>query len=225
MPAISTGLGIWGAHKQAGLYNDYAGQQDQIAKQQGSMARQMLNMGQGQFQMGMPALSKAMQHYMTLATGSRGAINQELAPERAGLTETFSGAQRGMERSMAPGAARDQAIADLARRRSGALGLLPAQARQGAFGQLSAMGGQALDRGGQLFDKSGRLLQEESGTQKQALEGRLGAGNAWQQFGQNMFQTWGPALQGWLSSRGGGAKGPAGSMTGNASGNPWEMMG
>lgn len=140
IPIIGLGISAYSAYKQSQAQSQAANLQRQMFQQQAGLAKTLTGVAQNQMTMAQPALNKAMQHYMQLASGNRGAINAELAPERAGITESFSGAQKGLMNATPAGPARDRAIAEMYRSKAGQLGMLPFQARNAAFGNLQTMG-------------------------------------------------------------------------------------
>ncbi len=142
-----------------------------LLDRQSALANQMMTLGQGQVSASKPALDAAMHHYMTAAMGSRSAMDQQLAPERAAMADTARGTQRGLEAHMGAGAQRDEAMADLARRQYGASAMLPTQARNDAVGKLAEMGQQGMNRGMSMFGQAGGALSGQSG-QAVAEQGR-----------------------------------------------------
>lgn len=140
IPIIGLGISAYSAYKQSKAQGQAADLQRQMFTQQAGLANELSGFARRQTTLAEPALTKAMQHYMTLASGNRNALNTELAPERAGITETYRGAQRGLESSMPAGPARDRAIAEMYRSKAGQLGMLPMQARSSAFGNIATMG-------------------------------------------------------------------------------------
>lgn len=140
IPIIGLGISAFSAYKQAQAQGKAAKLQEEMMKNQSSLANELSGFARNQTTMAQPALTKAMQHYMTLANGNRAAINSELAPERAGITESFRGAQRGLTSATPAGPQRDRAIAEMYRSKAGQLGMLPMQARSNAFGNLQTMG-------------------------------------------------------------------------------------
>jgi hypothetical protein len=149
IPIIGLGISAFSAYKQSKAQGDAAKLQKQMFQQQSGLANTLQGFAQGQTTMAQPALNKAMQHYMTLANGSRGAIGAELAPDINGVTESYRGAEKGLSRATPAGPARDRAIADMYRSKAGQIGMMPFQARQQAFTGLENMGnhatGNALD--------------------------------------------------------------------------------
>lgn len=164
IPIIGLGISAFSAYKQAKAQGDAAAAQRDMMQRQSALANEIGGFARQQMSFGQPAMQKAMQHYMTLATGNRGAINAELAPERAGLTDTYRGAEQGMTARMAAGPERDRAIAQLYRQKAGALGVMPFQARSAAFSGLEGLGKFATQQGGELYGKAGTALTGASET-------------------------------------------------------------
>ncbi len=140
IPLIGLGISAYSAYKQAKQAGKAADMQKQLMAKQSALSGELSGFARNQTSLAQPALSKAMQHYMTLATGSRGAIGAELAPGIAGVTEASRGAERGIDRSIPAGPGRDRAIADLYRQRAGQIGMMPFQAQQKGFAGLEDMG-------------------------------------------------------------------------------------
>lgn len=75
-----------------------------------------------------------------ILSGSRGAVNQALAPDLAAITETYRGAGKALEQSGMRGGTRELATAELNRDRAGKLALLPSQARASAASAMMDVG-------------------------------------------------------------------------------------
>jgi hypothetical protein len=86
------------------------------------------------------AMGQAAAYYSPLVSGSRGAINQTLAPERASITDIYRGASKSLDRAGVRGGSRDLAEAELARDRAGKLSTLAPAARMGAAEALGGLG-------------------------------------------------------------------------------------
>jgi hypothetical protein len=86
-----------------------------------------------------PAYSKALTYYSALM-GSRGRMQQALAPTLQAQGQAFTGAQRGLERSSLRGGQREQASADLKREHYGATAATLRDAPAGAAGKLAELG-------------------------------------------------------------------------------------
>lgn len=146
--------------------------------------------------------------------GSRGAMNQALAPDLAAITETYRGAGKSLEQSGLRGGTRDLAMAELNRDKAGKLALLPTQARQGAASGMldvgqgrAGVGATQAATAGNLFGQATNAKQGAtgaygtlfSGAQRQSenlQEKNAGAGGA---IGSMIFDT--------VKSKGGKSKG------------------
>lgn len=172
IPIIGLGISAYSAYKQSQAQKQAADMQKQMFQAQSSLANTMQGIGNNQMSMAEPALSKAMGHYMQLASGNRGAIGSELAPDINGVTEASRGAQMGISRSMAPGPNRDKAIADLYRQRAGQIGMMPFQARNAAFGNLQTMGTNYMNSAMDAYKNASSALTGASNTGTKYMEAR-----------------------------------------------------
>lgn len=192
--AASTATSAYSAHKQGQAADTAAGQQQSLMDRQASLAKEMMTLGKDQISGSKPALDMAMKHYMTLASGNRGAIDAELAPDRAAISNTQSGVQRNLMAHMGGGAQRDQAMARLGMQTQGQLGLLPFQARSDAVGKMAALGQNRMTAGSNFISNASNALSgQQSGINNLMNLNQLG-NNAWSQFGETAFKTWGPYL-------------------------------
>lgn len=207
IPIVGLGIGAYSAWQQAKNQGKIAKAQTEMMNRQSGLANEISSMGKGQMQMGQPAMQKAMQYYMTLAGGGRGAMNAALAPERNQMAETYRGAEQGMMARMAPGAGRDRAIAEMYRKKAGDMGMMPFMARQNAMGQLAGMGGQMMDRGGNLMGAAATAMSGASATGGRASDSQARAGSQW---GGLITQGTKAAAGGWdwWKNRQGGQPGP-----------------
>lgn len=208
IPIVGLGIGAYSAYKQAKAQGKMANAQTEMMNRQSGLANEISSMGKGQMQMGQPAMQKAMQYYMTLAGGGRGAMNAAMAPERNQMAETYRGAEQGMMARMAPGASRDKAIAEMYRSKAGNMAMMPFMARQNAMGQLAGMGGQMMDRGGNLMGAAANALSGASSTGARASDAQARSGSAW---GDLITQGTKAAAGGWdwwKNRQGGGQPGP-----------------
>ncbi len=200
IPIIGLGVSAYSAYKQGKAASKAAKAQEGIANKQSALAQELQSQGKGQFDAGQPALSKAMQHYMNLATGGRGAINSELAPEKGQAEESYRGAEQGINAQLAPGPSRDRAIAELYRSKASSFGMMPFMARQNAFKGLEGMGNAAMNRGVSLYGGSSSALGGASNSMQQAGENNA---NAWSAYG-SVAANAGKAAQGaydWYKNR------------------------
>lgn len=191
---VSAGVSAYGAHKQSQAASRAADAQTGLANQQANLSKHILDFANGQVSSSAPALNKAMQYYMTLATGNRGAINSVLAPQRASIMDTYSGAQRGIEARTAQGPQRDVMMGELQRQKAGQLGLMPFMARQQAVGQLANMGERGQQRGLLALTGASGPLNSAGSMYDRALQNQLLGQQAWSEFGSQMFNMFGPYL-------------------------------
>lgn len=191
---VSAAASAYAAHKQGEQADNAASLQKSALDKQSALSQTMQTLGQNQISASQPALDAAMRYYRTAAQGNRGQIDTMLAPDRAAVNETSRGVERGLEAHMGPGAQRNQAEADLARQKQGQLGMMPMQARADSVGKLGAMGQQGTQMGfNALTGAAGALGGQTAGIN--SMFGLQQQGNqGWNQFGQDMFKTYGPYL-------------------------------
>lgn len=187
MMGVSAGISAYQAHKQgqaADAQKGLMGSQQGLMGQQSGLANTMSDIAKKQYTLAQPALSKAMNYYSTLATGGRGAVNSMLAPQMAQMTDTYKGAQTGMESKMAPGPGRDRAMADMFRQKAGQISMMPMQARQMGVQGMATMGQDRMNSSMDAFRGAGSALTGASQSGSAASNigmNALGASN--QQFG------------------------------------------
>ena len=147
IPAISLGAQHFlnrGANRRAqtALTSSTKGLQDSAGSLAGTGARLgqqaggFINNAQSAFRSAAPAYDAAAAYYTPLASGSRGAMDQALAPDRAAVTDTYRGASNALNASGVRGGSRDLATAELNRDRAGRLALLAPAARANAAAAL-----------------------------------------------------------------------------------------
>lgn len=151
--------------------------------------------GSGLVRSGQQALQGPTNYYQTLLRGSRPAMAQAVAAPTAAITETYRGAERGLEKSGVRGAARDVASADLNRQRASQIAGLTTGVQAGAADALAGLGSQqlglgvgALQAGGGLYGQAGSLYGGllRSGTENRQY-GRQEGAQAGQQWGGLIF--------------------------------------
>ena len=192
--AISTGVSAYMAHKQQQTAQQAADQMGALAGNQTALANETSQFARGQFAAGQPALQRAMQYYTTLASGSRGAIQSALAPSIGALRDQYSGVERGLSARLAPGPARDRAMADLKQKEAGQLGLMPFQARENAVGQMAGLGQENIGNALRAYGTSASALTGAANTIGQAADYRMAGNNVWSNFGTQAMNTWLPYL-------------------------------
>lgn len=178
IPLVAMGISAFSAYKQAKAQGKIANAQTSMMGKQSALSNEISGFARNQMNMSQPALSQAMKHYMTLATGNRNALQMETAPERNSMAESYRGAEQGIN-SKLTGPARDRAIAELYRGKAGNMGMLAINARNGAFGNLSKQGGQQADLSATLFGSAGNTLTGAARIGDSASATRTDANNAW----------------------------------------------
>lgn len=110
--------------------------------------------------------------YMSpILSGSRGAMNQALAPDLAAITDTYRGAGKAIENSGMRGGTRDLATAELNRDRAGKLALLPAQARANAASGMMDVGQGKANVGATQAGAGGNLFGQATSAKQGATSG------------------------------------------------------
>jgi hypothetical protein len=196
-------FGAWRQHKAQKKQQEQA-----LASQKAitDQAPQFMEQGRQLGQLGLPLLQSSSNYYRALIGGDRGAIDSALAPERAGIQDTYRGASRGL--SMLRGPTTDLATAELGRQKAGQLGLLPAQARANAVQQGQRAGEFATGAGLDARSRGASLYESAAGVgQNQA---RIDQGNRQQNFDMSsgMGSLFGEVLKGILNRKGGGGGSP-----------------
>jgi len=151
IPQIISGGGALAAGLLGRNIGGPSGKEKGLQDKQAGAIGQLGQLGGNLSQFGQRNLNNASSFYNTILSGSRGAQNQLLQPEIAGITDTFRGAERNLTRSGVRGGSRDVAKAELGRDRANRIaGLIPglrpgAASAVGQLGQFGAgTGAQAL---------------------------------------------------------------------------------
>lgn len=106
-----------------------------------------------------------------ILSGSRGAVNQALAPDLAAITDTYRGAGKAIENSGMRGGTRDLANAELNRDRAGKLALLPSQARASAASGMMQVGEGRAGVGATQAGAAGNLFGQATQAKQGATSG------------------------------------------------------
>ena len=96
---------------------------------------------------GLPALQKSLGYYQTLLGGNRAAMSQATTGARESITDTYRGAEHGLERSGVQGATGDLARAELSRDRAAKIAGLTSGVQPGAAAALMQGGQGAVNAG------------------------------------------------------------------------------
>lgn len=216
VPAVQLGISAFGAFKRHKAQKKQQQQQEQLAAEakaaRGAItqqAPQFAQQGKAFGDIGLPLLRDSSNYYRALIGGDRGAIDAALAPERAGIADTYRGAQKSVDFMRGP--TKDLAQAELNKQRAGQLGLLPAMARKGAIEggtqlglDTARTGLDARRMGASLYESAGQLAHQ--GAQTGINQGYLNLAQNQQNFdmGQGMGSLFGDVLKGVLGKFGGG---------------------
>lgn len=179
IPLVVAGISAYSSYRQAKSAGKAADSQKALMGQQSGLANEMSGFARNQMSFSQPALQKAMQHYMTLVSGGRGALNSEIAPDVNAATESYRGAERGMTSSMAPGPRRDRALAELYRSKAGTIGMMPFQAKQNAYVGLENAGNNGMTLAMDAYRGAGSALSGASSTGSNYLTAQQNASNKW----------------------------------------------
>lgn len=195
IPAIAGAIGgIFGGKKAtAAAQKRSPEEQTAVTGAQGAgttlagQGNQQFATGTGLIASGTSTLQQPTNYFSRLLSGNRALQSQAVAAPRGAITDTYSGAERSLERSGVRGAARDVAKADLAKGQAGAISSLITGVQPAAAGALTSIGegqqaagagltGQGIAATGQ----SGNIFQQLLG---QGFQNRTYARQEGQNFG------------------------------------------
>ena len=172
-----------------------------------SAASGLTQQGQTLTNTGLPAVQKSLGYYQTLLSGSRAAMAQATAGTRNALTDTYRGAERGLEHSGIRGGSRDLAAAELNRDRAGKIAGLTTGVQPGAAAALMEGGSELVGQGTTTMANAGSLW---SGLLGQGFQNRTYARGEGEKAGKGI----GSLLFDILSGFGGGQRGGGAGMPG-----------
>ncbi len=179
--AIMAGTAIYGAIQGS--------RRTSAEKAATNMNNTMTNIANRQHMIAEPALKKAMQYYMTLAGGNRGAIQSHLAPDIMGLNQSYKGAETRMMNTMAPGPTRDRQMAEMQREKAGAVGMMPFIARNQAIDKMANQGQQGMGNSLTFYNGAANQLPMMAGFDQQRSQN-------WSQVGSLIGNMLMPQLTG-----------------------------
>jgi hypothetical protein len=148
--------------------------------------------GTGLIQSGQTSLAAPTNYFSQLLSGNRALQSQAIAAPRAAIQDTYSGAERGLERSGVQGAARDVAKADLAKQQAGQISSLITGVQPGAAAAMTQIGQTSIGQGTSLTGQ-GSAATASSGNVFQNL---LQQGSANRQYGRSEGQNFGSGFGG-----------------------------
>lgn len=140
----------------------------------------LIKQGQSTVQSGLDTLQQPTSYWSKLLGGNRAQMSQATAGARAGITDIYRGAERGIERSGVRGAARDVQKGELNRDRAGKIAGLTTGVQPAAAEALAGIGGNTAQLGGQLSGQGGSLL----GASGNIFSDLLGQGQKNRQYGR-----------------------------------------
>ena len=206
VPIVTGGISAFSAIKNAraaGKQNNMMGQAQQGQMQSLAQGRQM---GGDLFKAGMPATQNALNYYTTLLRGNRAAMQMATAGPAAQLTDTYRGAERGLERAGVRGGEAATARAELNRDRANSIAQLTTGQQGNAAAMLGQLGGDATSQGVRSVEGASIGYGNLAGQ----------AGDRANQYTQNERADWGGVgrsigeiLKIWNQRRGGGGGGGA----------------
>lgn len=180
----------------------------------------LMGRGQGTVQQGLDTLAGPANYWKTLLGGNRAAMSQATAGARAGITDIYRGAERGLERSNVRGAQRDVAKSELNRERASKVAGLTTGVQPMAAQQLGDLGFGISDIGLDTT-RTGANLAGQGGSLFQNL---LGQGFANRQYGRAEGEKTSSGIGSFLFDMIGGLSGSKGGMKSIGS-NPFGGMG
>lgn len=98
--------------------------------------------GQAATQTGLSTMAPAATYFGSLLRGNRALQSQAVAGARGGITDTYRGAERSLEKSGVRGASHDVASGELARQKAGQISSLITGVQPGAASALAGIGGE-----------------------------------------------------------------------------------
>jgi len=165
---------------------------------------------------GLQTMAPAASYFGALLHGNRTLQSQATAAPRAGITDTYRGAERNLERSGVRGASRDVASAELGRQRAGQISSLISGVQPGAASAVAGIGReqagigtQQASLGAPMLGQSGSLYGNLLG---QGFQNRAYGNEQGAQIGRPVGGFLYDLLSGVAKRRGQSSAGPALSM-------------
>lgn len=198
---VMAGVALYGAIRGS--------QKSDSEKASARLSNTMASIAEKQHTMAGPALQKAMQYYMTLAGGNRGAIQGAISPQVGAINDLYKGAETRLG-LMAPGPTKDRQMAEMQREKVGKISQLPIDARNDAFGRLVGMGNEANQSALGYYNSSANVNSLLQSYEQQRSQN-------WQKMGASMYSLfqpqltgqarWGDTIPSWMKA-GSGTKNP-----------------
>lgn len=164
IPAVGLGISAFSAIKNARASGRAGNAQNALLGEQTSAARQSRQYGTSMVSQGMPAQVGALSYYGKLLSGNRAAMAQATAGGNRQITDTYRGAERGLEHQGIRGGERATALAELNRDKAASLAGLTTGVQGNAADRSAEIGGE-LSRTG-MAGISGAGTQFGSGAEQ-----------------------------------------------------------
>lgn len=113
--------------------------------------------GTGLINEGQANLAQPASYYSRLLGGNRALASQAIAAPRAAISDVYTGAERGLERSGVRGAARDVAAGELQRQKAGQISSLITGVQPAAAGALTDIGQTQTATGAPMIGQAGSI--------------------------------------------------------------------
>lgn len=171
-----------------------------------STAAGLTSTGQDLVGQGKPYIRQAGDYYSTLLRGNRAAQAQATAAPRAAISDTYAGAERGLERSGVRGAQKQVASGELARGRASQIAGLTTGVQPAAADALANLGTTVTGQGGSLMQGAGGIYSNLLG---QGFQNRVYARGEGEKAGSSIGGFIFDILSGGLGKKAPGAAGRA----------------
>lgn len=169
--AAQVGIAAYGAYRSHRQASEQRQKEDAANKAQQGISSDFMGRGRALLDQGGEALQRSGQYFTRLASGDRGTMAQELAPDVQNVNDVYGGARRSLSRFLR-GPEKDMQLGELERERAGGVARIFRDARPNAVARL-------LDFGSSTTGMGGGFLERAAG-----IQGGLG-----RQFTQNRFRA------------------------------------
>lgn len=147
IPAIGLGISAFSAWKNARAAGKAGAAQNAMLGEQAASARLGRNTGYGMVQAGLPATMSSINYFAKLLQGNRATMQQAVAGPMRQITDTYRGAERGLERQGIRGGVRETAMAELNRDRAANIAGLTTGVQGQAANALADIGSSLTSQG------------------------------------------------------------------------------
>lgn len=176
------------------------------------LAGQQTAQGNEMFNTAMPAVKSSLGYYNTLLSGNRAARVGAVAPEAESVSSAYEGANKAVGRGYVQGGAKDQAFAENARARAGAISRLTTGVRPMAANSMAQIGGSLLPGAAQRQGQAANIYGGQGYTEMQNRKMGQDAGSSTSANFGGLFAR----LMSLTGKGGGGGGGSSGGYAGMA---------